>query len=51
VPERLQAASHYEQVLVRTPSASQVPCLSGVAKLPDGDWVATLWNDHNGYMK
>jgi len=33
------------------PPARQLPCLSGVAKLPDGDWVATLWNDHNGYMK
>jgi hypothetical protein len=28
-----------------------VPCLTGVAKQPDGDWVATLWNIHNGYMK
>jgi uncharacterized protein DUF11 len=34
-----------------TPSATELPCLSGVAKLPDGDWVATLLNDHNGYMK
>ena len=34
-----------------SPSASQLPCLSGVAKLSDGDWVATLWNDHNGWMK
>jgi hypothetical protein len=33
------------------PPASELPCLSGVAKLPDGDWVATLWNDHNGWMK
>jgi Domain of unknown function DUF11 len=34
-----------------TPPASALPCLSGVAKLPDGDWVATLLNSHNGYMK
>jgi uncharacterized repeat protein (TIGR01451 family) len=34
-----------------TPPASELPCLSGVAKLPDGDWVATLFNSHNGYMK
>jgi Domain of unknown function DUF11 len=34
-----------------TPSASELPCLIGVAKLPDGDWVATLLSDHNGYMK
>jgi uncharacterized repeat protein (TIGR01451 family) len=33
------------------PPASELPCLSGVAKLPDGDWVATLRNNHNGYMK
>jgi Domain of unknown function DUF11 len=33
-----------------TPPASELPCLSGVAKLPDGDWVATLINNHNGYM-
>jgi hypothetical protein len=33
-----------------TPPASELPCLSGVAKLPDGDWVATLLNTHNGYM-
>jgi hypothetical protein len=33
-----------------TPPASELPCLSGVAKLPDGDWVATLVNNHNGYM-
>ena len=33
-----------------TPPASQLPCLSGVKKLPDGDWVATLLNSHNGYM-
>jgi Domain of unknown function DUF11 len=34
-----------------TPPASQLPCLRGVAKLPDGDWVATLISDHNGFMK
>ena len=34
-----------------TPPASELPCLTGVAKLPDGDWVATLLNSHNGYMK
>lgn len=34
-----------------TPPASELPCLSGVAKLADGDWVATLLNNHNGYMK
>jgi hypothetical protein len=33
------------------PPANELPCLGGVAKLPDGDWVATLWNDHNGWMK
>ena len=33
-----------------TPPASELPCLSDVAKLPDGDWVATLLNTHNGYM-
>ena len=33
-----------------TPPPSGLPCLSGVAKLPDGDWVATLLNTHNGYM-
>jgi hypothetical protein len=33
-----------------TPPASQLPCLRGVAKLPDGDWVATLISDHNGFM-
>jgi hypothetical protein len=33
-----------------TPPASELPCLSGVARLPDGDWVATLLNSHNGYM-
>ena len=33
-----------------TPAASELPCLSGVAKLADGDFVATLNNDHNGFM-
>ena len=33
-----------------TPPTSELPCLSDVAKLPDGDWVATLLNSHNGYM-
>ena len=34
-----------------TPVASELPCLRGVAKLSDGDFVATLINDHNGYMR
>jgi uncharacterized repeat protein (TIGR01451 family) len=34
-----------------TPKPSQLPCLTGVAKLPDGDWIATLLNSHNGYMR
>jgi Domain of unknown function DUF11 len=34
-----------------TPAASELPCLSGVAKLADGDVAATLISDHNGYMK
>jgi len=33
-----------------TPPASELPCLSGVAKQPDGDWIGTLFNSHNGYM-
>jgi hypothetical protein len=33
------------------PAASELPCLTGVAKLSDGDWVASLLNSHNGYMK
>jgi uncharacterized repeat protein (TIGR01451 family) len=33
------------------PAAGELPCLSGVAKLADGDWVATLRNSHNGWMK
>jgi hypothetical protein len=34
-----------------SPPASELPCLFGVTKMPDGDWVATLLNSHNGYMK
>jgi uncharacterized repeat protein (TIGR01451 family) len=34
-----------------TPDASELPCLTGVAKLSDGDWVATLVNSHNGHMR
>jgi uncharacterized repeat protein (TIGR01451 family) len=34
-----------------TPRTNELPCLSRVAKLPDGDWVATLLSEHNGYMK
>jgi hypothetical protein len=34
-----------------TPKQSELPCLRGVAKLPDGDWVATLINNHNGHMR
>lgn len=34
-----------------TPKPSELPCLTGVSKLPDGDWKATLLNSHNGYMK
>jgi Domain of unknown function DUF11 len=34
-----------------TPSPSELPCLTGVAKLPDGDWKATLLNSHNGHMR
>jgi uncharacterized repeat protein (TIGR01451 family) len=34
-----------------TPPVSEVPCLTGVAKLSDGDYVATLINDHNGHMR
>jgi Domain of unknown function DUF11 len=33
-----------------SPSASELPCLTGVAKLADGDWRATLLSEHNGYM-
>lgn len=32
------------------PDASELPCLSNVVRLQDGDWAATLVNDHNGYM-
>lgn len=32
-----------------TPATSELPCLWNVAKLPDGDWVGTLINSHNGY--
>jgi Domain of unknown function DUF11 len=31
--------------------ASELPCLTGVAKLRDGDYVATLISDHNGRMR
>jgi uncharacterized repeat protein (TIGR01451 family) len=34
-----------------SPATSELPCLTGVAKLADGDWRATLLNSHNGYMK
>jgi uncharacterized protein DUF11 len=34
-----------------TPDPSELPCLTGVAKLPDGDWKATLVNNHNGHMR
>jgi hypothetical protein len=34
-----------------TPKASEMPCLTGVAKLKDGDYVATLINNHNGRMR
>jgi uncharacterized repeat protein (TIGR01451 family) len=33
-----------------SPAASELPCLRGVAKLVDGDWIATLLSDHNGFM-
>jgi hypothetical protein len=33
------------------PASSELPCLTGVAKLADGDWKATLINSHNGWMK
>lgn len=32
------------------PAAGELPCLTGVAKV-DGDIVATLISDHNGWMK
>ena len=34
-----------------SPAASELPCLTAVAKLIDGDWVATLINSHNGHMR
>ena len=34
-----------------TPATSELPCLTGVAKLVDGDYVATLISDHNGHMR
>src|SRR5918912_421210 len=34
-----------------TPNASELPCLTGVAKLRDGDYVATLISNHNGRMR
>jgi Domain of unknown function DUF11 len=34
-----------------SPATSELPCLTGVAKLADGDWRATLLNNHNGYMR
>jgi len=33
-----------------SPAASELPCLEGVTRLPDGDWVASLLNSHNGYF-
>jgi uncharacterized repeat protein (TIGR01451 family) len=33
-----------------SPPTSELPCLSGVSNLPDGDWVATLLSEHNGFM-
>ena len=33
-----------------TPAQSALPCLWDVASEPDGDWVATLFNNHNGFM-
>jgi Domain of unknown function DUF11 len=34
-----------------SPAASELPCLTDVAKLTDGDWIATLLNSHNGHMR
>jgi Domain of unknown function DUF11 len=34
-----------------TPATRELPCLFDVRKELDGDWVATLKNDHNGWMK
>jgi Domain of unknown function DUF11 len=33
-----------------TPAASELPCLWNVARMPDGDWVGTLINSHNGFF-
>jgi Domain of unknown function DUF11 len=33
-----------------TPAESELPCLRNVARLRDGDWIATLLNSHNGFM-
>ena len=33
------------------PAAAELPCLTAVAKLSDGDWIATLLNSHNGHMR
>ena len=33
-----------------TPAASELPCLRDVARMQDGDWIATLLNSHNGFM-
>jgi Domain of unknown function DUF11 len=34
-----------------SPASSELPCLTGVAKLGDGDYVATLISNHNGHMR
>jgi Domain of unknown function DUF11 len=34
-----------------SPASSELPCLTGVAKLIDGDYVATLISNHNGHMR
>lgn len=46
---RLEAIS--KRCSSAAPSTSELPCLTGVAKLADGDWRATLLSDHNGYMR
>lgn len=33
------------------PAPSELPCLRNVAELADGDWIGSLVNSHNGYMK
>lgn len=33
-----------------TPAQSELPCLLNVARLKDGDWIASVLNSHNGYM-